>query len=89
MEKDAIYLPPESVEFEVWAGAAMLPYKFMTDAAFAALALADCIWVSAAAAARLGSLDAALTAEVLSGLAAWALAVLEVVLLPGSMLDSV
>jgi hypothetical protein len=66
----------------------MLPYKFMTDAAFAALALADCIWLSAAAAARLGSLDAALTAGVLSGLAC-ALAVLEVVLLPGAMLDSV
>jgi hypothetical protein len=65
----------------------------MIDAAFVALVLVDCIWLSAAAVAAPGlvvdPLDAAFAVVPLNGSADWALAEPEAVLLAGVMLDSV
>jgi hypothetical protein len=93
IEKDAIYLPPVSVEFEVWAGAATLPYRFMRAAVLAALAFADWSWLSAADAAELGLDDVApatpSVADALNGLETAACTLLEESEAAGAMLVSV
>jgi hypothetical protein len=40
-EKDAIYLPPETVKVQNCGVVEALPYKFMMDAALVALAFVD------------------------------------------------
>jgi hypothetical protein len=77
------------VEFEVCAAADTFPYRFIIEAAVAALALLDCIWFSAAVAAALGKFDVALAAPPPAGAAVWALATGAAVLVAGTKPDNV